>query len=350
MSTVRTLGRFAPGLLMLLVLLLVGCGGEETTTETTAAAAPPSGDTASTVATAATDGAPDEITQINVGILPYSGMGPLWLGIEKGIFEANGLDPKLIPAEAPAPILASVQSGQEDFGFATMIALISAVDGGLEVAAVSPIDGTVDPNESSTIIIVGPDSPIMSPADLSGMRVGVPAIGSLIDVLVHAVADRDGVDPESVQTVQVPFPTMWSALQAGRIDAAGITEPFMSEALKAGARNISDAERDMMAGVNVTAFVTNLAFAQENPEVVAKFRKAMAESIAYAKDNVDEVRAIIAKNTGLDPSVAESIKLGVLFDPALNLEGISSTAELMVKYGFIEQVPPVDKIVLPEAQ
>ena len=323
-------------LVLLLALFVGACGGSTETTTTTAGA------------TGATTGTtPAAPTTVKVGILPYSGMGPIWLGIEKGIFQKNGLNLDLVAAEAPAPILASVQSGQEQFGFATTIALINAISGGLKVAAVSPVDGTVDPNESSTAIIVGPNSTIKSPADLGGKKIAVPALGSEIDLLVHAAAERAGVDPKTVQTVQVPFPTMWSAVKAGRVDAAGTTEPFLSQAIAAGAKNINDAEKEILKGDNVTAFVTTSKYASENPQVVQAFRAAMAESIAYSKAHVDEVRTIIAKNTGLDPSAAQKMKLGIVFDPNFNMAGLTDIANLMVKYGFIKQAPTADQIVLP---
>jgi len=336
----------ALALVVVVALVAVACGGTTTTTGATATTGAPT-ETTAAAPTETTAAAPAELTTVNVGVIPYSGMGVLWLGDQKGFFKDHGLKLVLVPAESPAAVLASVQSGQEEFGFSTTIPLIHAVAAGLDVVAVVPNDGTVSSTESSTAIIVPANSTIKSAADLAGKKVAVPALGSEIDLLVHAAAERAGVDPNSVQTVQVPFPTMWAAVKAGQVDAAGTTEPFMSQAIADGAKNISDAERDILGGYNVTAFVTTRKYAIANPQIVKAFREAMEESITYAKDHLDEVRTIIAKNTGLDPSATKTMSLGVDLNPKFNMDGLKAIGNFMVKYGFIKELPPMDQIVLP---
>jgi NitT/TauT family transport system substrate-binding protein len=58
-------------------MLLAACGDDEGGSETDGTGG---------------DGGSEELTPITVGILPLSGLAPLWHGIEQGYFEDEGLD------------------------------------------------------------------------------------------------------------------------------------------------------------------------------------------------------------------------------------------------------------------
>lgn len=332
-------------LVVLVAVFAVACGGSQTTT-TQATTAATTGSTAVGAATTAVT-TPAELTTVNIGLIPYQGSGTMWLGDKKGFFKAHGLKLNLVPAQAPPAILASVQSGQEEFGFTTTVALITAIAGGLDVVGASPVDGTVSPDVAQTKIIVGPDSTVKTPAALAGKTVATPSIGSWIDLLIYIAVDRAGGDWSTVHTVQVPFSTMWSAIKADRVGAAGITEPFATQAVNDGGKVISTPEKDLMSGMNASLYVTTRKYESAHPEIVKAFVAAMQESIAYSKDHLDEMRAVIGEQMKLDAAATAALKPGVVFDENFNREGMTEIANLMLKYKFIKTAPTVDQILLP---
>jgi NitT/TauT family transport system substrate-binding protein len=292
-----------------------------------------------------------ETTTLRVSYVPYVGAAPFELGIEKGFFEERGLEIDQKQGPAPAPIMAQVVSGQLDVGFTTIPALISAVDGGAPLKAISSFDGIIDPEHPQGAILVKKDSGIASPKDLEGKKVGVVALQSELDVLLHEVVRRDGGDPEAVESVQVPFPEMLAALEADRVDAVVDTEPFLTQAEKEGDfEAISYPEVEVVPESAVTAFVASEQFIEEDPETVASFKAAMDESLQYADDHPEEAQATMSEVADMDPELVKEINLGVIFEPVLDVESIEKFRTLMEDFGFVEDPPPASELLAEEGQ
>jgi ABC-type nitrate/sulfonate/bicarbonate transport system substrate-binding protein len=287
-----------------------------------------------------------ETTTLKVSYVPYVGAAPFILGIENGFFEERGLEIEDSQGPAPAPIMAQVVSGQLDIGFTTIPALISAVAGGAPLQAISPFDGIIDPESPQVAILVNADSGIASPKDLEDKKVGVVALQSELDVLLHEVVRRDGGDPEAVESVQIPFPEMNAALKANRVDAVVNTEPFVTLSEEEGDfEAISYPEVEVVPNQPVTAFVASTEFIESNPEVVEQFRAAMEESLDYAAENTGEAQDTMTEVGDIEPDLLRDINLGLIFEPVLDEEAIEIFTTLMEDFGFVEDPPPASELL-----
>jgi len=287
-----------------------------------------------------------EKSALKVSYVPYVGAAPFILGIEQGFFEERGLQIEDSQGAAPAPIMAQVVSGQLDIGFTTIPALISAVSGGAPLKAISPFDGIIDPENPQGAILVKQDSGITGPKDLEGKQVGVVALQSELDVLLQEVVERDGGDPSQVESVQIPFPEMNAALDAGRVDAVVNVEPFLTQAKdQGGFEEISYPEVEVVPEQAVTAFVASDQFIEENPDTVEQFRAAMEESLQYAADNPEEAQDTMTEVGEIEPDLLRRINLGLIFDPVLDEESIESFTTLMEKHEFVEDAPPASELL-----
>lgn len=296
-------------------------------------------------------GQADATTTLKVSYVPYVGAAPFELGIDKGFFKKRGLEIEQSEGPAPAPIMAQVTSGQLDIGFTTIPALIAAVSGGAPLKAISAFDGVIDPDNPQGAILVKKGSGIESPKDLEGKKVGVVALQSELDVLLHEVVRRDGGDQTKVQSVQVPFPEMLAALKADRVDAVVNVEPFLTLAEEEGGYDaISFPEVEVVPNRAVTAFVASEDFIEENPEVVEKFRAAMKESLEYADSNPDEAQQTMAEVGDMEPELLEKINLGVIFDPTLDEESIEVFRTLMQDFGYVKDPPPASDLLAQGGQ
>jgi NitT/TauT family transport system substrate-binding protein len=287
-----------------------------------------------------------ETKTLRVSYVPYVGAAPFILGIENGFFEERGLEIEDSQGPAPAPIMAQVVSGQLDIGFTTIPALISAVAGGAPLQAISPFDGIIDPESPQVAILVNADSGIASPKDLEDKKVGVVALQSELDVLLHEVVRRDGGDPEAVESVQIPFPEMNAALKANRVDAVVNTEPFVTLSEEEGDfEAISYPEVEVVPNQPVTAFVASTEFIESNPEVVEQFRAAMEESLDYAAENTEEAQDTMTEVGDIEPDLLRDINLGLIFEPVLDEEAIEIFTTLMEDFGFVEDPPAASELL-----
>ena len=104
--------------------------------------------------------------------------------------------------------------------------------------------------------------------------------------------------------LELAFSDMPAALQAGRVDAIWVVEPFLSTSLAQGGRLVASNYVDTAPDLTVAVYFTSEQLIKNDPDLVKRFTDAMTESLAYADANPDEARAIISTcvNSEMNPS------------------------------------------------
>jgi NitT/TauT family transport system substrate-binding protein len=180
-----------------------------------------------------------EPTKLTVGLVPIADVAPVYLGIEKGFFEDEGLEVEIQTTQGGAEIVPQVMTGDVQVGFSSTPTLFSAAVEGLPIQIVAPAVGSPPRKEGrgenvEGALMVKDDSPIRRYEDLEGKTVAVNALGNVIDVTLNAALVRRGVDHTDVERLEVPFGDMLAALDAGRVDAAFLATPFKTIAERSG--------------------------------------------------------------------------------------------------------------------
>jgi NitT/TauT family transport system substrate-binding protein len=306
-----------------------------------------SSDSGSSSSTATASSGARKLTTIKVGTLPISALAPLYLGMEKGIFERHGL--KLDPdvAQSGAAIVPAVMSGQQQFGFANVVSLMVAHDKGLPVKIVAK-GSQAGPGASQKFegVIVKGDGPIKTPADLAGKTLAVNAVNDIGGLLISGALQKVGVDPKSIKFLEVGFPDVNAAVDAGRVDGAYQTEPFLSQALHGGDRVVLYQYPRLGKEITIASYFTSDKYAQDNPEVIKDFRAAMNESLTYASTHEDEVRQVVTTFTKIPAAAAETMTLpgwDPNLDPAQN--GLDLVGQLAVQAGIIKAAPDFGQLI-----
>jgi NitT/TauT family transport system substrate-binding protein len=283
---------------------------------------------------------------LKVGVIPIADVAPLYLGMDKGFFEEEGL--KLQPqlAEGGAAIVPSVVSGDYQIGFSNTTSLIIAASKNLPVQIISQgVLGGETPKEAWDGVIVPKGSDIKELKDLEGKTVAVNTLNNVSQVVVNTALKKAGADYTKVKYVEVPFPDMNAALESGRVDAAFQVEPGYSGGLAAGSKNISNAYEEMAPNYTVATYFASKQYIAENRDVIDRFNRAMKKSLDYASQHDDEVRAIVGTYTEIPKEVLDKMNLPV-WKSDLNRPTIEQTAAAAKEYGFIEQEPSLDELIL----
>jgi NitT/TauT family transport system substrate-binding protein len=317
---------------MAAVLGLVACGGS---------------DSSSATAAPNTTGA-KKITTLKIGSSKSSSLVTTYIGQEQGFFEDEGLKIDLIPAETAAAGIAQVLSGQLDITYAPSASVMAADTNGANLKMIANQGGLIDPTQPSSALVVMPDSPIKSPKDLVGKKIGVIALKSELDVLMHQAVKKDGGDEKKAQSVQIPFPQMYTALKAGRVDAVVTTEPFLTIANKAGVRTVSNIETELLPKGSTGVWAAKADYIEKNPEAIAAFQRSNAKSILYTGAHEPDARALLPKVTSMDPGLAKVVKLGLIYTPAVDAASVEKLGAMMQDLGYLKDVPSVDEMVLPQ--
>lgn len=188
----------------------------------------------------------DGSATLKAGMIPIVPSASVRLGIEEGFFKDEDLEVQVQEAQSGAAISASVVSGENQIGFAATVPALQAQTRGIPIKVVGPGNG-VSANKG---VMVKKDSPIRTPGDLDGKRIGVVALQAIDELVVRAAADKLGADSSTFEFVSIPFPDMLPALDAGRVDAVLVVEPFYTAALKAGNRAVIEDPSEQVFGPN----------------------------------------------------------------------------------------------------
>jgi NitT/TauT family transport system substrate-binding protein len=291
------------------------------------------------------DGESSGPTTITVGTLPIANAAPMYLGMEKGFFEEENLEIEPQVGEGGAALIPSLVSGDAQFAFVGVIPAITAVAQNVPIRIVtSSDDAAATEEEDWQTLVVPKGSPIKGVEDLPGKTVAVNALRGLAEVVISRSLEKQGVDYRQVKLLEVPFPEMPAALAQKRVDAALLTEPFLSAVLAEGGTQIDAPSVDTLPNFPNGVYVAAESYIAENGDVVDRFARAMNKSLEYAQDNPEEVRRIVPTYTETPPEAAQQMRLPV-FDPELDREGIELEAELTAKYGIVDEAPSYEELV-----
>ena len=230
---------------------------------------------------------------LHVATTPTDTGAQVYYAQELGLFKKAGFDVDITTLNVGATIAAGVNAGSFDIAQSAVSALALAHLKGISVAIVAA-GGAYNSKNPTSQLIVAKNSPIQKPADLVGKIVAVNALKSITSIAVDAWLDANGVKPDSVKFVELPFSETNVALQSGRIDAAFTAEPSSRRRALRTAR-ASSAIRTMRSAPNflISCWYTTTEYAKAHPDIVKKFAAVMAEAGTWANAHQAESAAIL---------------------------------------------------------
>lgn len=280
----------------------------------------------------------DGVTTLSVGVVPNSDIAPLYVGMRQGFFREQRLEIEPQPASAGAAIVPAVVSGQYQFGYGSIIPLLTATARGLPLVAVAAGNQEAqDERDAFIAVLAKRGSDIRRLTDLAGRKVGVNAVRSISDLGIRGALREQGVTLESdIAYVEVPGPDMAAALESGRVDAVVVAEPFMT-VQRDVTQIVSKPIWEATPGGTVGLYYTTEEYAAENADIVERFRTAMDRSLGYAEANPDAARAAVVDYARMERAVADAILLP-RWSTDMNAASVEKTAALMQEFGFADEV------------
>lgn len=288
---------------------------------------------------------PDGKTKVTVGVIPIVDVAPIYLGVAQGFFADEGLDVSMETAQGGAAIVPAVVSGQYQFGFSNTTSLLLAHSQGLPLQVVAAgVASTGTAGKDFGAVVVKADSPIKTAKDLAGKRVAVNTLKNINTTTINNVVEKAGGDPSTISYVELPFPDIAAAVASGDVDAGQVVEPFLTIATGQGDRQVVSNYAGTDPDLTIGMYFTTQQYAQQNAEVVDGFTAAMKKSMAYAAEHPDEVRAILADYTKIDPAVQEKLVLP-RWPSAVDRDSVELLGELATEDGLITKPLDLDTLL-----
>jgi NitT/TauT family transport system substrate-binding protein len=314
------------------LLALAACGGDD--------------DGGST--DAASSGEGGEVREVTVGMLPILPTAALYAGIEEGFFEDRGIEVTVETGQGGAALLPAVMAGQIDFATSNPVSLLQARGEELDVRVIAHWTSALSEGDQDINgVVAAAGAGIESAADLAGKTVAVNTLNGMGGLTIREAVRQDGCDPDAVEFVELPFPDMPAALSGGNVDAVWVPEPFLSSLQAAGNVVASYSSMESVPGHPTQLFFTSPQLLASDPELVEDFTAAVEETLEFADQNPDAVKAQVAQVLPqLPPEATENVLLEE-FGTDLRRDQLEELGQLMVEDGLLEEDADVDGL-LPE--
>lgn len=348
-----------------LALVLAACGGsssggtaDSSSSTTTQTSAQTTGQTQSSAAESASSDVeqpqPQETVSIRYGML--KSVSPIFLGIDNGYFADEGLDVSVEFMQSGSDLTPLLASGEFQAGESSAAAgLFNALARDVDVRIVAD-DGQLKPDTGVAAMMVRQDlldsGEVTSLADLKGRTIAVTAEGSAMNLLVVQALEKIGMKPEDVTMVTLAFPAMLAALASKDVDAAMLTEPFITQAIGDGLASILVPGYDLEPDGQqvVVMFSPDLVADQE---LGTRFMRAWLRGVqdyiaAFGPERTGREAAVasLSKHLDMAPEVIDAgLPKGLSADGAVNLDSLAARQQFFVDHGQVPEPVDLDSVV-----
>ena len=162
-------------------------------------------------------------------------------------------------------------------------------------------------HRDGSTVMVRPDLEIHGLQDLKGHRFAIPSKFSNQYLVIRKLMKDRGVDPASIDFVELAPPDMPGALAAKAIDAYFVGEPFPAKAELSGEGRILYHVKDIWPNFISCALVVHERLIRERPNVVADLVRGIAESGEWAETHRLEAAHIAAPYFRQDEAVVRHV-------------------------------------------
>jgi NitT/TauT family transport system substrate-binding protein len=277
-----------------------------------------------------------ELRQVTAGLLPVAVTGALQGGIEQGFFEERNIEVTIETGQGGAALLPAVASGEMEFATSNPVSLLQARGEGLDVRVIGHWTSTHAEGEDVNGVVAHRDSGVTDAAGLAGKRIAVNTLNGMGQLTIDEAVRQAGGDPSGIQYVELGFPDMPAALEAGNVDAVWVPEPFLTRLMDAGHPLASYSSQESVPGHPTQLFFTSGQLAESDPQLVEDFTAALEETLEWADANPDAVRAEAEEFLQTPPGAMATVGIEE-FGTDLRREQIERMGELMVEAGLLEE-------------
>lgn len=302
-----------------------------------------------------------EEATVDIGMLKLTSSAPLFIAIEKGFFEEEGISTNVEWFEAAQPISVATAGGDVDVG-ATGIAasLYNMVAGGEELFIVAD-KGREQEGYSSTALMVPNDSDIESIEELKGKKIGITQTGSTFHYMSGRLLEEHGLSTADVELVPLnSIPGLMETLESKQVDAVLLNEPNITRVVDEGYGKVI-----AQVGDEIEYQTSGIFFSKkfaDNEDVAKRFLKAYAKATQYYYDavlvkegdeivpgeNYDEVVDIIAEYTDQEPDIIQQGLPYMDRDGELLASDIQTQIDWYIKEGLLETELDASEIINTE--
>lgn len=300
-------------------------------------------------ATAGADGASGDLTEVSVVVAPIH-FEPAYIAQQEGYFEEQGLDVEIIAGASPTANIARVVSGEVDITTGSLGTAVTSSAQGVPVTMIGG-NGYTSPDFATSGVITMGTSDIESVADLEGRTIGIQGLNTGSEIPLFLAAEAAGIDPLSIERVELASAGMETALVEGTVDAVLASAPHYNQLMERDdIQLLSNPSTEYMAGTPVTTWMVSDSWLETNAETAGAFVSAMEEAQAFYEDpaNIEAVLDITAEVSQVERASLTADSL-IPVSVAIDEEMATVQVDAFTKYGLVDTPVTLDDFLWSEA-
>jgi NitT/TauT family transport system substrate-binding protein len=277
-----------------------------------------------------------ELHDLTVAAVPASDSAGVYIAEQDGLFAAEGLHVKIVPAISSATVINQQMKGDFAVTSGNYVSYILADAKQHDDFRILAAGSIMQPDVQE--LMIPQNSSIRTVGQLKGRTIALNVLGGIGQLLVDALLTANQINPNQVHFVPIDFPKMAAALKRHEVTAAFMPQPFATGAEEGvGAAPLADLDQGAVTSLPISGYAVTQSWLNRYPKTAAAFRKAIIEAQRIADTNPGAVeKAMVKYSLGVTPTAAAvmaSPDFPLDTDPVL----IQRVADLMQEFGLTTQ-------------
>ncbi|MDX2168027.1 MAG: ABC transporter substrate-binding protein [Deltaproteobacteria bacterium] len=291
---------------------------------------------------------------LKIGYSDWPGYTAWEIAKVKGLFKKHGVDVELVWFPVYTDSLTALNTGQLDCNLQTWNDTMAPLAEGLDLKTILILDNSF----GNDALLANPS--ITSLKDLKGKTIATE-LGTCDQFLMLKALASVGLTEKDVKYTNLTVPDSAAAFLAGKVDAAVIWQPWVSQIQREGKGKVLYSSADI-PGLIPDIVLCQAKVVQSRPKEMQALVAVWLDIIAYLKSNQDDALKIMAKVVDQPPEAYKAFLPGTrFFDLDMNLKSFEnqpndttlygsgkSISEFLVSAGLLKAVPDYAKSIDPQ--
>ena len=252
----------------------------------------------------------------------------------KGMFEAEGIKVELQQFNVGADIVIAMAAGQIDVGYVGIAPATMAIDKGMPLKIVGAV------NEEGSGIVIQKNSTINNLTDFEGYTLVMPSKGSIQDILLNYLLQKNNINPESIDIREMQTSLMPDALQSGKIEGYIVWEPYVIQASSGGYGKTFMYSDEIWKNHPCCVIIASDNFMKNNPDKLKKILKIHQNATDYIYSNKNDTISILSKKFKISFNTEKEVLNHIKFVVVPDKDFMSNSLKIVSiqrQLGYVER-------------
>lgn len=285
-----------------------------------------------------------EAATLRVGATANDTYAEAYYAQDLGYFKDAGLNVTLSTFANGGAVAAGVAGGSLDVGITNPVQLATAVGHGLDFQYIAS-GGLYSTEAPTTLLCVAKDGPIKTAKDFDGKTITASQVGDITSAAAMAWLEKNGANTSTIKMTEMPFSQMGPALARGTVAGATISEPSLTNAIRAGEARAFGKLFDIIAPhFMIGGWFGKREWIAQNRETAKKFADVIYRTAKWANANPEKSAELLGHYSKI-PLASLKVMTRCKYGESFPEVYVTAPIELAFKAKLIAKPIPASQII-----